>query len=188
MQEKIATLVTIFRKMVENYKEMGGYIKNIPLAKEAFSIMKELPDKVPDEFETPAQKAEILESMLDQMVETESPRFCIKVREYMEQLDPNDENNKRELQKLRDYIDPSLSMQEYCRRYRCHLKFDPVERTQKWEDVIVEVEEECERRLKDHPKGMGYCFAHWHEKADILRKYGIEWKSAALMNPGVLFD
>lgn len=188
MKGKIATLEGIFRKMVENFHTMGGYVRNIPLAKEAFSLMKELPDIVPEEFDTPAAKAEILCSMLDQMVETESPRFCISVREYIRDLDPNNEENSDELRKLRDYIDLSLPMEEYCKRYRCHLKFDPVERTERWEEVIVDVEEECNRILRDVPKGMGYCFAHWHEKEDVLRRYGIEWKSPSRMNPGVMFD
>jgi hypothetical protein len=36
---------------------------------------------------------------------------------------------------------------------------------------------------------MGYCHEFWAAKKRILRrKYGIEWRSPAEMNPGTMFD
>lgn len=69
-----------------------------------------------------------------------------------------------------------------------HLKHDPVEWTARYEEVIDEVESIVEQRLADHPRGMGFCHAYWHEKAAVLANYGVEWRSPARMNPGVLFD
>ncbi len=48
MSEKIDRLEGIFIQMSENYDDFGGQWKNIPLAKEAFSLLKELPEIRPD--------------------------------------------------------------------------------------------------------------------------------------------
>lgn len=188
MEKTLNRLLVIFREMVANYKERGAIWKNIPLGKEAFELMKSLPPTVKGEFNTPADKAHLLSQMLDHMDEETTPRFAIGVREYMHSLDPKDEDNNRELKKLRDYIDLDFPMPEYCKRYRRHLKFDPIERTEQWEEVIYDVEKECDKRLKGMPRGMGFCFAHWSAKRDVLSEYGIDWNPPTRMNPGVMFD
>ncbi|WP_294456636.1 hypothetical protein [uncultured Bacteroides sp.] len=43
--------------------------------------------------------------------------------------------------------------------------------------------------MEGHPRGMGFCFAYWNTKAQVLKAdYGIEWRSPAIMNPHVMFD
>lgn len=70
-----------------------------------------------------------------------------------------------------------------------HLRRDPVEYTERWEDIIYDVEDELEQRFKGERRHMGFCYRFWHEKADLLReKYGIIWHSPAVMNPSVHFD
>ena len=69
------------------------------------------------------------------------------------------------------------------------LKRDPVEWSSAYERIIDEVERKIGIRLADHPRGMGFCFAYWSAKAEILRgEYGLEWRSPAVLNPGVRFD
>ena len=69
------------------------------------------------------------------------------------------------------------------------LKYDPIEWTARWEEVIDEAEKIVDSRLEDVPRGMGFCHAYWHEKAAVLsEQFGIEWRSPARMNPRVLFD
>lgn len=69
------------------------------------------------------------------------------------------------------------------------LKYDPIEWTARWEEVIDEAEKIIDSRLEDVPRGMGFCHAYWHEKAAVLsEQFGIEWRSPARMNPRVLFD
>ena len=69
------------------------------------------------------------------------------------------------------------------------LKHDPIEDTAEYKAVIKDVEKELDKLLKDKPKGMGFCHIYWYEKKRILKeKYGINWKSPALMNPRVIFD
>ena len=68
------------------------------------------------------------------------------------------------------------------------LRHDPVEWTSRWEEVIDEADEIAEKRLAGTPRGMGYCFSFWHERAAALREFGIEWRNPHQMNPRVLFD
>lgn len=188
MDKTITRLGAIFSKMVKNYSTPGDGWKNIGLGHDAFRLMQSLPDVFPGEYETPAEKAGLLSQMLDQMVETESPRFCITVRREIERLNPGDEENIRESGMLLDYIDTSIPMEEFCRRYKRHLKFDPVERTEEYERVIPDVERAIAGQLKGHPRRMGFCFLYWSAKKTELAKRGIEWNSPAYMNPCVMFD
>lgn len=188
MDKTLKRIAKLFREMVKNYEDDGNLWKNIAAGKEAFNLMQTLPDIVPEEFNTPEEKADLLNNMLEQMEETLTPRFCIEVREYIETLAPDNEHNLRTLQKLRDFINPDLPMEEYCRKYRRSLKFDPVERTPEWEAVIAEVEAECAKKLRWHRRGMGFCFAYWHQKETSLARRGIRWNSPSAMNPRVMFD
>ena len=69
-----------------------------------------------------------------------------------------------------------------------HLKADPIQASEKWEEVIYEVEKEVDEELKDEPRGMGFCHAYWSAKKAALARRGIEWKSPREMNPKVMFD
>lgn len=187
MKEVIKQLVSIFTKMVENAKT-GEFWKNIDLGRAAFGMMCELPDCLPDEFSTPAEKGEILRNMLDQMDELLTPRLCISIRNEIARLNPENEDNILKSGMLQDYINRDLSMEDFCKKYSRHLLFDPVERTEKYEEVILDVETECDKRLSGQPRGMGFCFAYWHERQAAFASHGIEWRSPMEMNPGVLFD
>lgn len=69
-----------------------------------------------------------------------------------------------------------------------HLKYDPVEWTAKWEEVIDEVDKAVEKELEGMPRGMGFCFAFWSARSAELAKHGVEWRSPGVMNPEVMFD
>lgn len=188
LNQTIKHIGELFVQMNSNAALMGARWKNISLGKEAFSLMRGLPDIVPGEFDTPEIKARLLGQMLERMDDKLTPRFCIEVREYIHTLDPRDDGNASELKRLRDFVDLSLSMEEYCRKYHLLLKFDPVERTGKMESVAEEVERELDAELAEYPRGMGFCFAYWHAKGIALRRRGIVWRSPGAMNPNVLFD
>jgi hypothetical protein len=69
------------------------------------------------------------------------------------------------------------------------IRRDPVEKTEKYQKILIELEAKIDEKLKGSPRGMGYCFAYWHAKKEILKKdYGINWKSPGELNPGVMFD
>ncbi len=187
MEKKIKFLGSAFTQMVKN-ADTGEYWRNIGLGRIAFDTMGTLPDVVPGEYETPAEKAGILSMMLDQMDPLLSPRLCILICNEIERLNPDDEDNERRIMLLRDFIDESMKMEVFCKKYGKHLLFDPVERTEQYENVIQEVEAECNAALEGTPRGMGFCFAYWSEKSRILAGHGIEWRSPAVMNPRVMFD
>lgn len=69
-----------------------------------------------------------------------------------------------------------------------HLKRDPVEWTEQWETVIDEADRQAYSRLKNVPRGMGFCFSFWHERQLALHKLGVEWRNPHQMNPRVMFD
>lgn len=186
--ENVLKLTGIFKEMVANATTFGNYWKNISLGRQAFEIMKELPDVLEGEYNSPAGKAELLEKMLDQMDETLTPRFCLEVREYIKRYCPESKENNAMMAQLHDYIDNTLSMPEYCKKYGKLLKFDPVERSERMEEIIENVERECAEATAGVPRAMGYCFAYWSAKRNILNKYGIKWHSPGEMNPRVIFD
>lgn len=213
--DNLKKLGGIFSAMVENDGEFNGYWKNIPLGHQAFALMKDgLPLRVKGEL-TPYTRIMLLNKMMDCMPERDCARFFREVKEYQMSLFPliGDEDSaedmemdgfcgpvgdyvrkftpddlKKSLQKTLDYIDISIPMEEWCDRYGVWLKFDPVERSEEWENCIYEVEAECDRKLKGEPKGMGFCFSYWSTKKAVLAKFGIDWSSPSAMNPRVRFD
>lgn len=187
MKKTIKRLSKLFSEISansEHYKEW----KNIPLAREAFDLMKSLPDTVAGEFETPEDKAELLGRMLESTTEKLTPRFALEVRSYMDTLHPEDADNLKAITRLRDFINPELPMADYCKTYNVHLLFDPVERTEEWERVIYDVEKALDRRFRFTRRHMGFCFRYWMAKEEELAERGITWDNPHLMNPHVMFN
>ena len=68
------------------------------------------------------------------------------------------------------------------------LKYDPVEWSARWEEVIDEAQREVDDRLADVPRGMGFCHGYWQELKGALKRRGVSWRSPSQMNPCVMFD
>lgn len=69
------------------------------------------------------------------------------------------------------------------------LKCDPVEWSPRWEEVIDQADRIVFERLEGVPRGMGFCFAYWHERKRVLHEmFGLEWRTPSEMNPRVMFD
>ncbi len=193
MSKEADKIVALVKKM-RNHSENQEIYLNLPLAQKAFAMLEALDD--PEEG--PLGKAYACNAIVEQLPEYDVPRFVLGIlRRELTWLEESAEKSdwlhpedlKAEIQKLEDYIDPeALSMEEFCRKYGRHLLFDPVERSQKWEEIYYEVEEECYRHLKGVPRGMGFCFGYWAEKRGVLAKYGIDWQTPHMMNPRVMFD
>ena len=186
-------IIAAVEEMRRNCEEQALY-RNQPLAEEVLARLEALDD--PDEGAL--GKAFACEAMVDLLPEYDIPRFTLKLlRRELEWLQESEEQDERltpedvqaHIARLEDYIDVDrVSMPEFCEKHGRHLKFDPVERTQRWEDIYPEVEAACERRLKGVPRGMGFCFGYWAARHDILLRYGIDWQSPHMMNPRVMFD
>jgi len=80
----------------------------------------------------------------------------------------------------------ALAEQAVSRRRLLH---DAQEDDPALKSIFQSVDEEVERLLRHTRPRMGMCHKRWGLKAKLLRQgFGIEWKSPAKMNPGVLFD
>ena len=204
-----------FTQMVENSNSFGSTWKNIPLGHQAFTLMKEgLPLRVKGEL-TPYTRIVLLNKMMDCMPERDCARFFSEVQEYQMGLfklmtdedfpedteidgydgpledyvrDYGEKEHKQRMEKTQDYLNPGISMEKWCKKYGVRLKFDPVERTEEWEDCIYDVEKKCDLILKDERRSMGFCYSYWSTKRAVLAKHGIQWSSPSVMNPGVMFD
>ena len=213
--DKIKELGSIFSEMVDNKETFGKRWRNIPLGKKAFALLKdELPLRVQGEL-TPYTRIVLLNNMMDCMPERDCARFCKEVQEYQltlfalvrssdidEDMDIDGyegapaayqhaytrAEHLKGMQRIKDYLDTDIAMEEWCKRYNVMLRFDPVERTEEWEDCIYDVEKECDELLANERKGMGFCFSYWSTKRAVLARHGIEWCSPSTMNPRVMFD
>ena len=193
---RLERIIEIANKVIHSGENNMALHRNIPLVKQAFEDFKALPDSVEGEF-TKYEKICYLDQLADNLNEYECPRFLISLREYQlslfESISPEETGNlkpediEEELQKLRDYIDESISVEEFCQKYHKSLKFDPVERSEKWEEVIYEASEKAIQECGE-PGHMGYCFGYWSALSAALAEYGIDWRSPARMNPRVMFD
>ena len=200
--DRLVEIIDLMRKNVadENYPVW----KNIPLAREMRDILRDIPP-AKGEYIDATGIVVCCDSIFQEelLPRRDCPRLCLdflKIRQQAQEnrtaedeqfapgcfLDPQEEEDIRK--KLESYIDPSISMEAWMESAGAHLKFDPVERSERWEEIIYEVEKECDRRLKGEPRGMGFCFAYWPVKKAVLAKYGIDWHSPSTMNPRVMFD
>ena len=194
-EDRTNRIIENVNQMRENSQDMRMW-KNIPLAKECVQLLKDIDD--PEE--TPMGKALACGAIIEQLPEYDVPRFVLSILRYKLELVqlsdeqdperyPTPEEVQDEIQRLEDYIAiDSVSDAAFRERYHRHLKADPIERTPQWEENYYEVEKECDRRLGDTPRGMGFCFGYWGTLREVLAERGINWKSPALLNPGVMFD
>lgn len=194
-KKRTERIIKNVEQMRENSQEMRMW-KNIPLAKECVQLLKDIDD--PEE--TPMGKALACEAIIQQLPEYNMPRLVLSILHYKLQLVkeseehdperyPTEEEISNDIQRLSDYIDTEHVSSEWFRKtYQRHLNFDPVERTPEWEENYYEVEKECDRRLGNTPRGMGFCFEYWSTLRQVLAKRGIMWHSPSELNPKVMFD
>lgn len=194
-EDRTQRIIDAVNQMRENSQDMRMW-KNIPLAKECVQLLKDIDD--PEE--TPMGKALACEAVIQQLPEYDVPRFVLSILRYkLELVQQSDEQNperyptpeevQAEIQRLEDYIDTDrVSDATFRERYHRHLKSAPIERTSLWEENYYEVEAECDRRLGDAPRGMGFCFGYWSTLRQVLAERGILWQSPSELNPGVMFD
>lgn len=187
VKEKFLDLVELMRK---NGEEMRLW-KNVAITRECMDILE-------DFSTTCLDKAEVCETLLSLLPEFDVPRYTLQmVRQQYRWLNATSsksdivslESIKAHIKKLEDYIDyENISNKEFMKKHDKMLNFDPIRRTPLWEENICRWEEECDKRMGDAPRGMGFCFGYWHTFAALLAEEGIEWKSPHQMNPGVIFD
>lgn len=72
------------------------------------------------------------------------------------------------------------------------IKYDPIEDTEEYKNIVQELEKKIEARMSFENisiNKLGSCHAYWDLKKSILKTdYDIKWMSPAELNPEVIFD
>lgn len=194
-------LTELLSQMRENAGE-GRQWKNIPIAREYLGLLKNACDGVLGREDIMFACDAIFNE--DLLFEHDVPRLCrsFLMLHTLTFHKPDDGHKYDEgilsvmdLGKIRTrldmYVRPNTRMDRmewYVENTGASLKFDPIEMTPLWEEMVYEVEAECERRLEGQRRGMGYCYNYWSCKKEVLAERGIEWHSPKDMNPRVHFD
>ena len=193
-EQKAERVVSLIDEMRENSQEMNQW-KNVALARECHELLQSISDR-----DASAGMALALSAIVEQLPEYDMPRYVLTLLRYERELlqaageqaagsYPTIADVEAHIRRLEDYIDTEhTSVSEFMEKYGRHLKFDPVERTPEWEALYLEVQQECDRRLGDTPRGMGFCFGFWSTLREVLAERGIEWHLPSELNPRVMFD
>lgn len=198
---QIREAVELLKRMQRNSREFRMW-ENAALARRVAGLLEELPDR--GEEHTPYDKIFLLNLATENISCSDTPRLAVslfgrmltlfdavRTSDWADYDDPIERQWIEEAhRKWRDYIDiENMDAEEWRRRHACHLRFDPVERTERWEALYERMEAEIDAETDpDVPRGMGFCHYYWSVKRAVLRRHGIDWRSPSAMNPGVLFD
>ncbi len=178
----------------ENLRKQSREWENSSLAKEFLDIATYL--------EGYDHMLERLYSAVSRMVDTifERPRLKLKLLDFELMVLRRIEAQTGHDMSICEHVSNELSFYYRNIKYadsgdfasieqRGNLKHDPIEWSTEYERIIDDVEKKVGELLSDEPRGMGFCFSYWNTKANVLSEYyGIEWRSPAIMNPGVIFD
>ena len=178
----------------ENLRKQSREWENSSLAKEFLDIATYL--------EGYDHMLERLYSAVSRMVDTifERPRLKLKLLDFELMVLRRIEAQTGHDMSICEHVSNELSFYYRNIKYadsgdfasieqRGNLKHDPIEWSAEYERIIDDVEKKVGELLSDEPRGMGFCFSYWNTKANVLSEYyGIELRSPAIMNPGVIFD
>lgn len=173
-RDEQAEIASLAREMLLYAEPLEGYDHMLNKLYTAVSRMLQCV------FEHPRLKARLLE-------------FEILVLMRIEALEQQEQDQLEDLRKELSQLNRNIALADAGRldeiEQTGYLLKDPVEWTARWEEVIDEANRKAYRRLKDVPRGMGFCFGYWATLDGILKQdYGLEWRNPHLMNPRVLFD
>ena len=191
-------------QMRENTHQ-GQLWKNIALGRELMCIMKDMSPQS-DPHINPTIRKFICEQVIkeDMIDKRDALRLYMTFNEYW-RINSYEENteeakNIEHDRKFHHTVDSNIYTYSWLlfepdNKYSqevwnemSRLKTDPIQLTPVWEKNIYAVEKECERRLNNEPRGMGFCHAYWSTKRAVLAERGIQWRSPSSMNPRVMFD
>ena len=184
---------TLHDELQELYNEMadnadnGKYWKNIPLARHSLQLMKD--SNLENENVVCHSLCELVvkEKLLDEL---DTPRLILSFMEFEHAMYGSGYKWEQESYDLRCITGPRATekeIEDYINE-NSHLKYDPIQLSQQWEDNIYEVEKELDEQFKDKARHMGFCHRYWSAKKDALAKRGIDWRSPQTMNPKTKFD
>ena len=179
-------LQKLYDEMSDN-AEAGNFWKNIPLARHSLQLMKDCDLKYENVVCHSLCELVIKEELLSLL---DTPRLILSFMDFDHVMYGSDYKWDQQAYNLRHVTGPWATEKEienYIDGKR-HLKYDPIQLSQQWEDNIYEVEKELDEQFKDVDRHMGFCFSYWSAKQAALAKRGIEWRSPQIMNPKTRFD
>lgn len=182
----LAKLMSLGIQMSKNAEK--GYIwKNIPLAREAMHLLKDKRNCCTIDQAKDFCKSAFENYWID---DKDTPRLYLSYLEFYHWLWKSTYYEENLTYQLVNTIDPEISDEDFLASEKSYhrMLFDPIQRTPQWEEIIYDIEKECDELLKDEPRHMGFCHHYWSTKRAILAKHGIHWKSPAIMNPKARFD
>lgn len=181
------------RQLQKLYKEMGtndskgDYWKNIPLAKDALHLIKDS-----ESLHANPDFKEFCETVVEDELffETETPRLLLSFIDLYHVMAGNSYLWHQKTYRLLRMTHPEVSEDEKLKLMgeTRHLKYDPVQLTEEWEENLYEVEKEMDELFKGQDRYMGFCHEYWSAKRVALAKRGIQWRSPQQMNPRTKFD
>lgn len=182
----LSRLQKIKKEMLRNADE-GDTWKNIPLAKEAMHIIKDKMNSIDVQTAKDFFKAMFDAHAID---DTNTPRLYLSFLDYYHWLWQSTYYDDNRTYHLLHAVDPDISGEEFLENYSGYrsLKYDPIQNTPEWEEIIYEVEKELDEQFRDVDRFMGFCHQYWSAKRAALARRGIEWRSPQAMNPRVRFD
>lgn len=188
MAEQVLALIEQMRENGENMRLW----KNVELSVQCIDRLNVIEDA------SELEKALVCSTVLDLIPKYEVPRYALSIlqkqKAWLESAGEETEyltleTIQEDIVELEEYINyEEISNKEFMSKYSKFLKFDPIQRTPMWEENYCRWEQECDKRLGDTPRGMGFCFEYWSTFAAVLAEEGVEWKSPSRMNPRVMFD
>ena len=188
MAEKVVSLIEEMRENGENMRLW----KNIGLSSECIERLGVIDDV------SGLEKALACSTILDLIPKYDVPRYALSIlqkqKAWLESAGEETEyltleTIQEDIVELEEYINyEEISNEEFMSKYSKFLKFDPIQRTPMWEENYCRWEQECDKRLGDTPRCMGFCYEYWSTFAAVLAEEGVEWKSPSQMNPRVMFD
>ncbi len=171
--------------------------RNIKLLKELYEIMLSLPDDL--NTGSTRIKAHTLFNIVAWAPEFDCPRLCIEVRKTIEKLylrvkdqskvDATIELNAKRIKRLKDYINPNMSIAKFCKKHGYDKPVDPIERTQQWEDAIYQASLDATARIPA-PESIP---DRYNDKFEIelkktLKEHGIIWRGNEDVDPQELLN
>ena len=176
----------LYDEMSDN-AEIGYYWKNIPLAQQCLRLMKDCNTDLDNVLCHSIANLVVKEELLDPL---NTPRLILSFMDFEHVLYGSDYKWDQQAYDLRRVTGPNATEKDIVDfiAKRKHLKYDPIQLSQQWEDNIYEVEKELDELFKDTARHMGFCHRYWPAKRNALAKRGIVWRTPQEMNPKTRFD
>ncbi len=174
--------------------EMGCYAYVAEMARECLHIARFLCQQ--DGFIYSSVVYDILQNMHSCVFER--PRLNVRILRFMQKLAHKADyvfGDEEWLKKELGWYETNIAhadageLDKIAPRKVFDEAHDPIEWTERWEEVIDMVDLIVDQALEGEVRRMGFCHTYWFEREKVLAEYyGIYWRSPQAMCPDAMFD